>query len=52
MKPIDTSIFIGKFVEEATVDDLFQRPRHPYTIGLLNSIPRLDEIGRRLTPIL
>jgi oligopeptide/dipeptide ABC transporter ATP-binding protein len=44
-------MYAGKFVEEASVDDLFQRPRHPYTIGLLRSIPRLDGAGRRLTPI-
>jgi oligopeptide transport system ATP-binding protein len=44
-------MYAGKFVEEALVDDLFQRPRHPYTIGLLQSIPRLDGAGQRLTPI-
>jgi oligopeptide/dipeptide ABC transporter ATP-binding protein len=39
-------------VEEAAVDDLFARPRHPYTIGLLRSIPRLDEPpGEQLVPI-
>ncbi len=35
-------MYAGRFVEEATVDDLFARPRHPYTLGLFNSIPRLD----------
>jgi oligopeptide transport system ATP-binding protein len=44
-------MYAGKFVEEALVDDLFQRPRHPYTIGLLQSIPRLDGAGQRLTQI-
>jgi oligopeptide transport system ATP-binding protein len=44
-------MYAGRFVEEATVDDLFRRPRHPYTIGLLRSIPRLDGAGERLTPI-
>jgi oligopeptide transport system ATP-binding protein len=44
-------MYAGRFVEEATVDDLFQRPRHPYTIGLLQSVPRLDGAGQRLTPI-
>jgi peptide/nickel transport system ATP-binding protein len=29
-------------VEEGTADDVFQRPRHPYTMGLLRSVPRLD----------
>jgi oligopeptide transport system ATP-binding protein len=44
-------MYAGKFVEEALVDDLFERPRHPYTRGLLQSIPRLDAAGDRLTPI-
>jgi peptide/nickel transport system ATP-binding protein len=34
-------MYAGRKVEEARVDDLFERPRHPYTRGLLNSIPRL-----------
>ena len=33
----------GRIVERATVEDLFDRPLHPYTAGLLGSIPRLDE---------
>jgi len=33
----------GRIVEEGPVDDLFAHPRHPYTLGLLNSMPRLDE---------
>lgn len=32
----------GQIVEQATVNQLYQNPRHPYTIGLLNSLPRLD----------
>lgn len=35
-------MYAGQVVEEATVDELFARPRHPYTRGLLNSIPHLD----------
>ena len=35
-------MYAGKKVEEAPVDDLFATPRHPYTLGLLASIPRLD----------
>jgi peptide/nickel transport system ATP-binding protein len=34
-------MYAGRKVEEAAVEDLFARPRHPYTRGLLNSIPRL-----------
>src|SRR5881394_809897 len=36
-------MYAGRKVEEALVDDLFDRPRHPYTQGLLKSIPRLGE---------
>jgi oligopeptide/dipeptide ABC transporter ATP-binding protein len=42
----------GMFVETGTADDLFERPRHPYTLGLLQSIPRLDAARKRkLHPI-
>ena len=35
-------MYAGKVVEEATVEDLFAQPRHPYTQGLIRSIPRID----------
>ncbi|APO49976.1 oligopeptide/dipeptide ABC transporter ATP-binding protein [Bradyrhizobium diazoefficiens] len=35
-------MYAGKVVEEASVDDLFADPRHPYTQGLIRSIPRID----------
>ncbi|QCI69285.1 ABC transporter ATP-binding protein [Phreatobacter stygius] len=35
-------MYAGKVVEEATVDELFGNPRHPYTQGLIRSIPRID----------
>ncbi|MCA8925296.1 MAG: ABC transporter ATP-binding protein [Planctomycetes bacterium] len=45
-------MYAGRIVEEAPVDDLFADPRHPYTIALLGSVPRLDDpVGRHLTPI-
>ncbi len=45
-------MYAGQFVEEAEADELFGRPRHPYTLGLLQSIPRLDEPkDAQLTPI-
>ena len=44
-------MYAGRFVEEASVDDLFARPEFPYTMGLLNSIPRLDVPRDRLSPI-
>jgi peptide/nickel transport system ATP-binding protein len=34
-------MYAGRKVEEASVDDLFNRPRHPYTLGLMGSIPHL-----------
>ena len=37
-------MYAGRKVEEATVEDLFARPRHPYTRGLIGSIPRLGLI--------
>ena len=40
-------MYAGRKVEEAPVDDLFDRPRHPYTRGLLNSIPRLGSAQAR-----
>jgi oligopeptide/dipeptide ABC transporter ATP-binding protein len=45
-------MYAGTFVETATADQLFARPRHPYTLGLLQSIPRLDARRKEaLTPI-
>jgi peptide/nickel transport system ATP-binding protein len=35
-------MYAGKVVEEASVEELFARPRHPYTQGLIRSIPRID----------
>ncbi|WP_213455376.1 ABC transporter ATP-binding protein [Rhizomonospora bruguierae] len=45
-------LYAGKVVETGTRHDLFANPRHPYTHGLLGSVPRLDSPrGERLTPI-
>lgn len=41
----------GEIVESGTVDQIFFDPRHPYTQGLLRSVPRLDMEGKELTPI-
>jgi peptide/nickel transport system ATP-binding protein len=35
-------MYAGRKVEEAAVEALFERPLHPYTIGLMRAIPRLD----------
>ncbi len=45
-------MYAGHIVETAETDELFANPRHPYTLGLLNSIPRLDDLEKgRLKPI-
>jgi oligopeptide transport system ATP-binding protein len=36
-------MYAGKVVETGTVDEIFYNPKHPYTKGLLNSVPRLDQ---------
>lgn len=41
----------GRIVEEAKVDVLYANPQHPYTRGLLGSLPRLDQKGHELTSI-
>ena len=42
----------GMVMEEALIDDIFHRPRHPYTMGLLASIPNIkQDKSQRLTPI-
>jgi oligopeptide transport system ATP-binding protein len=47
-----TVMYAGRVVEEGPTREIFENPRMPYTIGLLRSIPRLDEErGRKLTPI-
>jgi peptide/nickel transport system ATP-binding protein len=48
-------MYAGRKVEEAPVEELFARPRHPYTRGLLGSMPHLgdsvEETGKRLVEI-
>jgi len=44
-------IYAGTVVESAEVVPLFQQPQHPYTWSLLKTLPRLDEIDRRLEPL-
>jgi peptide/nickel transport system ATP-binding protein len=42
-------MYAGKVVEEAPVGELFARPRHPYTQGLIRSIPRIDTAAEKKT---
>ena len=45
-------MYAGEIVEAGTAIDVFKRPRHPYTVGLMASVPRLDETEHiRLTTI-
>jgi oligopeptide transport system ATP-binding protein len=45
-------MYAGMFVETGSAEQLFNRPRHPYTLGLLQSVPRLDaERKTKLQPI-
>ncbi|MHC1750252.1 MAG: ABC transporter ATP-binding protein [Cellulosilyticaceae bacterium] len=44
-------MYAGKVVENASVSDIFNAPRHPYTIGLMGSIPDIEEETERLVNI-
>lgn len=45
-------MYAGKIVETGTADSLYATPSHPYTLGLLNSVPRLDQVrGAQIEPI-
>jgi oligopeptide transport system ATP-binding protein len=45
-------MYAGRIVESATASELYANPRHPYTLGLLRSVPRLDEARKaKLVPI-
>ncbi|KWV57769.1 peptide ABC transporter ATP-binding protein [Bradyrhizobium macuxiense] len=44
-------MYAGEIVERAAVDELFANPQHPYTVGLLGSIPRLDRRTTHLATI-
>jgi len=45
-------MYAGRIIEQAAAREIYANPRHPYTLGLLHSVPRLDEPRRsRLDPI-
>ena len=45
-------MYAGKVIERSTATEIYKNPKHPYTLGLLNSVPRLDEPRRqKLDPI-
>jgi oligopeptide transport system ATP-binding protein len=45
-------MYAGKIIETSTAEKVYADPRHPYTLGLLRSVPRLDQgMGEKLIPI-
>jgi len=44
-------MYAGRIVETATTSKIFKDPRHPYTVALINSVPRLEEKDKRLFSI-
>ncbi|WP_432663176.1 ABC transporter ATP-binding protein [Wukongibacter baidiensis] len=44
-------MYAGEIIEAASLEQLFENPRHPYTLGLFGSIPNLEEETDRLNPI-
>ncbi len=44
-------MYAGRIIEQAPVGDIYHRPTHPYTLGLLESIPRVDLKGQKLNAI-
>jgi oligopeptide/dipeptide ABC transporter ATP-binding protein len=44
-------MYAGKIVETASTSTIFKQPRHPYTIALIKSVPRLDKVDERLYSI-
>jgi oligopeptide/dipeptide ABC transporter ATP-binding protein len=44
-------MYAGRIVEQGRVDDLLDRPSHPYTKALLNAVPRMDQLASRLASI-
>ena len=44
-------VYAGKILEKGTVEEVFDAPTHPYTRGLFDSLPKLNEKTDRLTPI-
>ncbi len=43
-------LYLGRLVEEADRDELFAKPRHPYTRMLLEAAPKIDAFGREVEP--
>ncbi len=44
-------MYLGKVVEDGAVRDVIKNPAHPYTRGLINALPRIDDLDAPLTPV-
>ncbi len=44
-------VYAGEIIEQGVVEEIFDHPTHPYTLGLFGSLPRLDSTEKRLKPI-
>ena len=44
-------MYAGRIVEKGTLDDVFNRTKHPYTEGLFNSLPNINDRKAKLQPI-
>ena len=44
-------MYLGRLAEQGSVRDVIQRPTHPYTRGLLNALPKLENLDASLTPV-
>jgi oligopeptide/dipeptide ABC transporter ATP-binding protein len=45
-------MYLGKLIEKGTVREVLRNPRHPYTQGLMNALPKLDDLDTPLTPVM
>jgi oligopeptide/dipeptide ABC transporter ATP-binding protein len=44
-------MYLGKLIEKGTVREVLRNPHHPYTQGLMNALPKLDDLDTPLTPV-
>lgn len=44
-------VYAGEIIERGTLEDIFENPKHPYTLGLFGSIPKVEDDAERLSPI-
>jgi oligopeptide/dipeptide ABC transporter ATP-binding protein len=44
-------MYLGRMIEQGPVRDVIRTPQHPYTQGLLDALPKLDDLGAPLTPV-